>query len=211
VVIKAVVFDIGGVLEVTPPTGWEEAWSERLGFPWSEIVTRLEATWEAGAVGDIELADVEQQTMAALCLTEAEVREFMDDLWDEYLGSLNQELADYFASLRPRYKAGILSNSFVGARERECAAYGFDRLCDTIVYSHEEGMLKPNPRFYRIVTERLGVQPHETVFLDDAPACVEGALDVGMKAVTYVNNQQAIADIEAHLDGGSDQHREYTA
>lgn len=205
VAIRAVIFDIGGVLEVTPATGWEQAWATRLGLSWREVSSRLDETWKAGTVGDIDLAAVERQTTAALGLTDAEMREFMDDLWAEYLGSLNRELVDYFASLRPRYKTGILSNSFVGARERECAAYGFDQICDTVVYSHEEGIKKPDPRFYRIVTERLGVQPHEAVFLDDAPACVQGALDVGMKAVTYVNNRQAIADLEARLDRGPPQ------
>lgn len=198
--IRAVIFDIGGVLEFTPPTGWEQAWARYLGLPWPEVASRLEATWRAGTIGEIDLADVEQRTMAALDLTEAEIGQFMGDVWAEYLGSLNQELAGYFASLRPRYETGILSNSFVGARELECAAYGFDQLCDAIVYSHEEGMLKPDPRFYRIAADRLGVQPHEAVFLDNAQACVDGAVAVGMKAVTYVNNQQAIAELEAHLE-----------
>lgn len=29
----AVVFDIGGVLEITPPTGWEQRWARELGLP----------------------------------------------------------------------------------------------------------------------------------------------------------------------------------
>ncbi len=198
--IRAVIFDIGGVLEITPPTTWRQAWATRLGVAWPDIASRLEATWEAGEVGGIDLANVERQTMAALGLTEAEMREFMDDLWAEYLGSLNQELAVYFDSLRSRYRTGILSNSFVGARERECFAYGFDVLCDTVVYSHEEGLKKPDPRFYRIVSERLGVEAHEALFLDDVPAWVEGARDIGMRAVTYLNNQQAIAELETQLE-----------
>ncbi len=193
------VFDIGGVLEVTVPTGWQQSWATRLGLEWPEVASRLGATWAAGELGAIALADVERQTQVALRLSEAEMRQFMDDLWVEYLGSLNVELAIYFTSLRPRYLTGILSNSFVGARERERDAYGFENLCDAVVYSHEEGMKKPDPRFYRIVAERLGVRAHEVLFLDDAAACVEGARDVGMTAVRYLNNHQAIAELEALL------------
>ncbi|MGD0082201.1 MAG: HAD-IA family hydrolase [Acidimicrobiales bacterium] len=128
------------------------------------------------------------------------VRVTPDDLWVEYLGTLNEELADYFAALRPRYKTATLSNSFVGAREREREAYGFEDLCDVVVYSREEGREKPDPRFYRIVIERLGVEPHEAVFLDDTQACIDGARRVGMTGVLFVNNDQAIAELDAHLN-----------
>jgi putative hydrolase of the HAD superfamily len=123
----------------------------------------------------------------------------MEDMWAEYLGTLNRELADYFSALRPRYKTAILSNSFVGAREREREAHRFEDLCDVVVYSHEEGREKPDPAFYEIATERLGVHQHETVLLEDTEACVEGARRVGMAGVLFVSNEQAIAELEAHL------------
>jgi putative hydrolase of the HAD superfamily len=70
-----------------------------------------------------------------------------------------------------------------------------------VVYSHEEGLQKPDPRFYRIVTDRLGVRPDEAVFLDDHEICVQGACDVGMAAVLFGDNEQAIADLSAYLHG----------
>jgi beta-phosphoglucomutase-like phosphatase (HAD superfamily) len=66
-------------------------------------------------------------------------------------------------------------NSFVGAREREQALYGFKDMCDVIVYSHEVGWLKPDPRVYRVACERLGCAPDEAVLLDDV-ADVEALL-----------------------------------
>lgn len=60
-----------------------------------------------------------------------------------------------------------MSNSFVEAREREQDAYGFEDLVDEIVYSHEVGMCKPDPRIYELTCMRLGVGPEEMVFLDD--------------------------------------------
>ena len=92
---------------------------------------------------------------------------FMSDLWDEYLGTLNVELADYFAAIRPRYQTAIISNSFVGAREKEHERYSFGDMCDLIVYSHEVGIKKPDPRIFELACERLGIQPSEMIFLDD--------------------------------------------
>jgi epoxide hydrolase-like predicted phosphatase len=125
----------------------------------------------------------------------------MDDAWTEYVGTLNEELADWFAGLRPRYRTGILSNSFVGAREREQKLYGFEDMCDVLMYSHEVGWAKPDARIYHAVCQQLGVAPAEAVLLDDLPANVDGARAVGMRAVTYVDTAQAIAELSAQLDG----------
>ena len=198
-VIRAVVFDIGGVLEITPDLGVDRRWEARLGLAAGEIGERLADVWTGGGLGTITLDDVHLALRDRLGLDEQQLTEFMADTWREYVGSANTELIDYARGLRPRYRTGILSNSFVGAREREQAAYGFEDLVDEIVYSHEAGMAKPDPRVYALVCERLGARPGETVFLDDTEPCVAGARDVGIHAVHYRDNAQAIAEIEKLL------------
>ena len=91
-----------------------------------------------------------------------------------------------------------MSNSFVGAREREQAAYGFEDLVDEIIYSHECGMSKPDPRIYALACERLQADPAQVAFLDDSELCVAGARQAGIQAVLYQDNTQAIRDI-GHL------------
>jgi epoxide hydrolase-like predicted phosphatase len=199
VVIRAVVFDIGGVLEITPDLGVDRRWEARLGLPAGEIGERMADVWTGGAIGTITLDAVHLALMDRLGLDEEQLTAFMADVWREYVGSANTELIAYARGLRPRYLTGILSNSFVGAREREQAAYGFEELVDDIVYSHEAGMAKPDPRVYALVCERLGARPGETVFLDDVGQNVAGARDLGIHAVHYRDNAQAIAEIEQLL------------
>jgi putative hydrolase of the HAD superfamily len=199
--IEAVIFDIGDVLEVNPRTGWPERWARRVDMDLDAFDGCLEQLWAPGSVGRSSLEEIEQQTAAALGLDEAALNALMEDAWLEYVGSLNQELADYFASLRPGYRTGIVSNSFVGAREREQAVHGFEDMCDVIVYSHEEGCLKPDPRIYRIVCDRLGVDPVAAVLLDDLQANVDGARALGMQGITFADTAQAIAELQALLTG----------
>jgi epoxide hydrolase-like predicted phosphatase len=199
VAIRAVIFDIGGVLEANPPTGWQERWAARLDRTVAELAAVLEPAWQGGNTGEVSLPEVEQRTAAVLGLGRADLAEFMGDVWAEYVGTLNVPLASYFGALRPRYRTGILSNSFVGAREREQAAYGFEDLCDVVVYSHEEGLEKPDPRIYRLAAERLSVQPDEAIFLDDREACVAGAREVGMTAVLFGSTEQALAELDGWL------------
>jgi len=200
-VIRAVVFDIGGVLEITPDLGVTRQWETRLGLPAGGLQERMREAWAGGSIGAISEHDVHQAARERLRLDEEQLAAFMADLWREYLGTPNTELIEYARGLRPRYLTGIVSNSFVGAREREQAAYGFEDLVDDIVYSHEAGMSKPDPRIYALACTHLDVHPQETVFLDDTEPCVIGARAVGMHAILYQDNAQAIAEIEQLLTG----------
>ncbi len=175
--IRAVVFDIGGVLEITPDQ-------------------RMSDVWRGGSIGTISEHDVHQAVTERLRLDERQLAEFMAGIWREYLGPANTELIEYAHRLRPRYRTGILSNSFAGARQREQAVYGFEDLVDEIIYSHECGMTKPDPGIYALACERLGVEPAQMVFLDDHQPCVEGARQAGIHAVLYQDNSQAVSDIE---------------
>jgi epoxide hydrolase-like predicted phosphatase len=197
--IRAVLFDIGGVLEFNPPTGWRERWARRLRLDQAEFEARLDALWAAGSIGAVTIGEVERRTASLLAMGRTAAAELMDDVWAEYVGSLNHELAHYFQSLRPRFKTALVSNSFVGAREREQELYGFDGMCDAIVYSHEVGYMKPDARIYHHACDRLGVAPAEAVLVDDVQANVDGARAIGMRAVTFVDNRRAIAELEAEL------------
>jgi epoxide hydrolase-like predicted phosphatase len=199
VAIRAVLFDVGGVLEITAPTGWIDRWARRLGCTSASLEQRLDRLWRGGETGAVPLSEIERRTAETLDLDAAALAELMGDAWAEYLGSLNRELADYFSRLRHRCRTAILSNSFVGAREREQEAYGFEDLCDAIFYSHELGLLKPDPAIYRVACERLGVRPQEALLLDDLQANVDGARAVGMRAITFTSNAQAISAMEAEF------------
>lgn len=140
-----------------------------------------------------------QAVATTLGLDAAQVDEMMNDVWAEYLGSPNTELIAYFAALRSRCRTGIISNSFVGARDREHARYGFGDICDVIIYSHEVGLLKPDRRIYELACRRLETTPTNVIFLDDAPANVVAARDLGMQAVLFTDTASAIGEIKAVL------------
>ena len=201
--IRAVVFDIGGVLESNPKTGWGEQWEQRLHLQPGAINERLMDVWSAGSIGSISEEAVEQQVGERLKLDQAQLDAFMADLWKEYVGELTSELAAYFASLHPRYQTAILSNSFVGARRKEEDLYHFAEMCDLVIYSHEEGMAKPEPRFFALACERLGVQPAEMIFLDDVAGHVAAARELGIHGIRFQDTAQAIADIEACLQANA--------
>ncbi|MGW1763696.1 HAD family hydrolase [Streptomyces sp. NPDC002073] len=197
-----VILDIGGVLENTPETGWVQRWEERLDLLPGTVHERMRDVWRAGSVGGISEREVHEQVAARLGLDAPRVEAFMADLWAEYLGTPNVELINYVRGLRGRCKLGILSNSFVGARERETTLYHFDELVEQIVYSHEIGIEKPDPRAFEVACASLDVQPENCLFIDDVPVIVEAAQAAGMQAHLFEDNAGTIARIAAHLNAG---------
>ena len=98
---RAVVFDIGGVLEFTPPRDIMHKWADRLGLGRGELPERLGAVFAAGNVGALTEAEIHTRIGQILALGPDLVDAFMADIWTEYLGTLNTELTAYFAGLRP--------------------------------------------------------------------------------------------------------------
>ncbi|WP_328890979.1 HAD family hydrolase [Streptomyces sp. NBC_00316] len=197
-----VILDIGGVLEITPQTGWVQRWEERLELPPGTVNERMRDVWHAGSVGSISEQEVHEQVATRLGLDALRTEAFTADLWAEYLGTPNEELITYVRGLRERCRLGILSNSFVGARERETALYHFDALVDQIVYSHEIGIEKPDRRAFEAACTSLEVRPENCLFIDDVAANVHAARVTGMQAHLFEDNARTITRIAAHLDAG---------
>ncbi len=204
--IRAVAVDLGGVLErVGEPGEFLDRWRLRLGLTdeaySGALLWPLSRTDPDGGAktGRVTEAGLRQRYAAALGLTETQTGEFMADMWDWYCGELDARLADYVAGLRPRYRTGILSNSVDGARREEQARFGLAQLVDVVVYSHEIGVAKPDPRAYLLLCERLGVAPEELVFLDNRAPNVDAADRLGIRSLLHVRTPESIMAIDSLL------------
>ena len=200
--LRAVVFDIGGVLERVDDDAWPEIWvrrwEDRRGLPPGALQAGLSRHAPAGSVvvGEVSEAQIRAIYAGALGLSEDETDAMMTEMWDAYCGELDVAMRDFAASLRPSYKTGILSNSADGARREEQRRYGFEQLVDVIVYSHEVGLAKPDPEIFRLAARRLGVLPSEVVFLDDVEGHVEAARGLGVHGVVHTSTPDSIREVE---------------
>lgn len=216
--IRVVVFDIGGILETIPggddPTiRYPEMiarWERRLGMEPgafdAQVVAlseRLQREGKSGDIGTLSEAEYFDELQRMMRWDQSTMDEFTREFWDIYLGYPNPELAAYFGGLRPRYQTALLSNSFDGARREEEARFHFSEIADLIIYSHEVGVAKPDPRIYAIACERLGVRPEEMVFVDNHEPNVTAAATFGIHAIVFRDNAQTIADVQALLNAHS--------
>ncbi len=93
-------------------------------------------------------------------------------------------------------RTGLISNSW-GTRRypRELIA----ELFDAVVISGEEGMRKPAPEMYSLGASRIGLPPHECVFVDDLPFNLKPARELGMATVHHVSAPATIDELEQLL------------
>lgn len=193
--IRAVVFDIGGVLEVIDDAVFPGPAEERLGLPGGSIARGLSALPGDALLGEVTMAQVRAEWQRVLDLDGEQADEVVEDYWRWYLGTLDRALLDWFAAQRPDRLTGIMSNSGPDARERE-RPYGFEEVTDVLVYSHEVGLAKPYPEAYDLTTRRLGVRASEVLFLDDVEANVSAARAFGWQAVLHLDTTTSIQEME---------------
>lgn len=188
--VRAVVFDIGNVLEINPDAEFPHRWCEANGITVHDFWVASEALDDA-AVGALSEADMHRHWQQAFDLDERRLADLVDAFWRHYVGELDQPMVDWFAGLRERgLRTGILSNSSPGAREHE-RIWGFEELADVFIYSHEVGLAKPDPRIYRLASSELGVEPTRIAFVDDRLDNVEAAIAEGWSAVHHTGDTPA--------------------
>src|SRR3954454_11567140 len=205
--IKAVVVDIGGGLERGDDAPWPQRWTGRgerpRNLPAGHVAKSIagHAPTDDVATGRVTEAEVRDLYAAALGLDHRETDEMWAEMWDAYCGELDVEMRDFVASLRPRLKTAILSNSADGARREEQRRYDFEGLVDGILYSHEVGIAKPDPAVFRLTEQLLGVHAGEVAFVDDHHGHVAAARAHGWHAVLHEDTARTIAEVTSLVNG----------
>lgn len=186
--LKAVIFDLGDVLVRTIDDSLRTAWEQKLNLAPGQaehIVFGGETGW-AVQLGQISDAGHWRWIQARLNLSDEAVARFHDDF---FAGDrLDRGLLAYIGRLRSRYHVGLLSNTTDRLREMLTGEpWGIIECFDSVTISAEEGVMKPDPRIYRIALARAGAQPGEALFVDDALRNIEGARACGMGTLHYVD------------------------
>lgn len=199
--IRAVVFDLGSVLEVIDDSVFPAPFERRHGLTEGALLAVAASLPGNPGIGELTEEQMRQHWQRELGLDDAQVQELVADYWRWYVGTVDEQLLDWFAAQRPRRRTAILSNSGPGAREHEPWV---EEVADVVVYSHEVGLAKPDPAVFELTTRLLDVDPAEVVFLDDVPGHVEAARRAGWHAVVHVDTPTSVAALErliADADG----------
>src|ERR1044071_5513192 len=196
--IKAVFFDLGGVLVRTEFQAPRERLAERLGMEYEDL-NKIVFDSDSGlkvSIGEVSSEDHWASVIKRLKRPASELAAIREEF---FAGDIvDRTLVDYIRSLRGKYKTGLISNAWGDLRDfivRE----KFDDVFDKMIISAEVGAVKPEPKIFQIALEQFGVKPNEAVFVDDVYANIEGCEKVGMKGIHFKDAESTLQQLKELL------------
>ncbi len=202
---KAVLWDFGGVILSSPFEAFNH-YEALHGLP-ADFIRSVNATNpHDNAWAKLERSDVSGAEFDALFADESEALGHRVP-GVAVLGLLSGEVRPEMVALLDRvkaagYKIACLTNNVTGAfgsAERAAEVGAIMARFDAVVESSKVGCRKPEPRFYEIACELLGVVPSDCVFLDDLGINLKPAAAMGMTTIKVASAEAAIRDLGAVL------------
>ena len=197
--IKAVIFDMGGVILRTVDPGKRDQLAKRFGTTRQELekMMFLSPTTIQTELGEIS----DDEHLKAVMQHFGQPVDAYHELYKQFYAGDAVDLAmiDYIKSLKADFKVGLLSNAWANTRKQLTSMREYFDLFDVCMLSAEVGLRKPDERIYRLILERLDVAAQESIFVDDIPINIDGGSATGMHTVHYRDREQAIQDINKIL------------
>jgi epoxide hydrolase-like predicted phosphatase len=193
--IKAVLFDFGGVLSETGQHGFiQDIVADLYGVSPEQVDTsqwhselRRGRGAEDGLFNQLNVRFGKQVTKEQFVQSVLRANKPAPEVF---------ELA---VSLREHgIKTGIFSNIFE-MNARELRRQGMYDHFDPVLLSWETGYAKPDQQFYDLAVKKLGMLPEEIILIDDQEKCLEPAAAMGMYIIKAVSPEQIVQDTKRLL------------
>jgi HAD superfamily hydrolase (TIGR01509 family) len=194
--VEWVLFDLGGVLVDVDQSRIFEGLAKKIGrdaVGIRDILLREVPLQSDFIVTEYLPSRLTSQVNSALgtMLAESEVVAAVN----AELGETIQTTADMLPHLRSRAKVGCLSNTNSIHWDQLLSAYEFMGMFDRRFASQILGHAKPGRKIYNVVSELLGVAPHEILFFDDKPENIQTAEQLGWQARIYKDHKGLLFDL----------------
>lgn len=192
--IKAVIFDIGGVLVNKSPVLREIL--DEFGLKEGEIYDYYLETLRKLEVGEIDEPTFWQLFTKKFNITKSVpnpsplIKRYKEEI------KINEGTLEIKSHLKRKgFKLAALSNT-IPPHADYLKTLGVFENFDVVILSNEVGLLKPDPKIYELILQRLDVNPEETIFIDDDPNYIKGAEKVGIKGLVFLDARQLKKDLE---------------
>ncbi|MCF7980368.1 MAG: HAD family phosphatase [Pseudomonadales bacterium] len=183
--IKNTVFDLGAVLVHWSP---EEIAQQ---FAQDEMQKQLlldqvfhHQDWKRLDLGAITEQQAIQSFARNTALPLSRIKALLDAI-KAYLTPKEETVALLSELHQQGHRLFCLSNICMEIFEHLASRYTFFDLFEDIIVSAEVKLAKPDPEIFKYMLNRFDILPEETLFIDDLPANVESANNLGIQAIRF--------------------------
>lgn len=207
--IKALIFDMGGVLVDLDIEDCKRAFKEDLGY--YRIDDIIDPCHQKGIYGDLEEGTLSADEFRRLVLSEsrpgARPEEVDKAMWHILVG-IAPDKVELLKELSESYDLYMLSNnnSICLPRSKRIfadAGIPLETTFKKCFMSFEMKALKPSESFYKAVIDQIGLPAQQMLFIDDSMTNVEGSVSAGLPAVYYKPGTDLRAVLEEAMEGGN--------
>jgi len=199
--IKAVIFDLGGVIVRTEYQAPRQHLAESFGMDYDEIDKIVFGGGPNSSAAKASVGEIteEEHWLNVMKMLKQPASEY-ERIRDEFFGGdvIDHEILDFLRSIKPKYKVGLISNAWSGLRDY-IVREKFDDVFDHMIISAEVGVAKPEEKIYHLALEQLQVQADEAVFVDDFIENIEACEELGMEGIYFKNSRSAIQQLKELL------------
>ena len=196
--IKAVFFDLGGVIVRTEFQTPRQQLADRLGIDYDDL-NKLVFDSDSSNRASVGEISSDEHWVSVIQRLKRPASERQSIRTEFFAGDIvDRTLLEYIRSLRPKYKTGLISNAWGDLRDfivRE----KFDDAFDKMIISAEVGAMKPEPKIFQIALQQFGVKPKEAVFVDDFYVNIDGCEKVGIRGVHFKDPETALQQLKELL------------
>ncbi len=200
--LRAVLFDFGGVFTCSP-LGSIARFEQQHDLPKGLIThvnsqNHLDNAW---ARLERNVIDQDQFDAEFRAETRAAGNEISGSaLLSVLAGPVRPAMVTALQRIKTKFKTGCITNNMVPALPRppELAAQVARIMSqfDEVLESSKIGIRKPDPRIYLMMCERLGLQPHDCIYLDDLGINLKPARALGMQTYKVRQVKETINALE---------------
>ena len=205
--IKAIIFDMGGVIVDLDIEDCKRAFKEYLGY--YRIDELIDPCHQKGIYGDLEEGKLSGDEFRRIVLQDSDpgaLAENVDKAMWHILTGISPYKVEMLKRLSESYDLYLLSNNNPVCLPRakaifEGAGIPLEKIFRKCFYSFEMKALKPSETFYKTVVREIGIPAEQMFFIDDSQKNVDGAIAAGLPAVYYEPGTDLEALINNVLEG----------
>jgi putative hydrolase of the HAD superfamily len=203
--IRAVLWDFGGVFSTSPFEAFDR-YERSHGLPEGFLRRINTINPDTNAWARLERAQISVDEFDAAFAGEARALGHSvpgKDVVKLLFGDIRPAMVEALRRCGKVFRTACITNNFgdIGPRavspEREAAWRDVIGMFEFVLESSKVGVRKPEPAIYRMACERLGIAPHEAVYLDDLGINLKPAKELGMTTIKVSDPAIAIAELEA--------------